>query len=164
MEQDFNNEELDNEGIEPPPQEAPKNYEDLAIEEPEREVKLENLEVSKEDAGIDESDQVAKTDFQSALAAITPKFVNKRMDAILQPVMKSRVFPDNYLDLNYLLTMMLIEEQEGKDDIDFLEIVTGAQVATSVAYEGKHIIDVSEMYGAANEQEMDKLSKDILGS
>ena len=91
--------------------ESPK-YDDLVLEEPERNVDIATLEVSKDEVGSDDGDTVKKTDFQAALAEITPKFKNKRMDDMLQPIIKSRVFADNYLDLNYLLTMSLIEEQE----------------------------------------------------
>jgi hypothetical protein len=142
--------------------EKPPTYEELVQEEPERKINIENIEVSKGSVGEDEEDDlVSASDFKAALGAITPKFASKRMNDILQPIMMSRVFPDNYLDLNYVLTTMMIEELEGQNDIDFLQILTGNQVATSKAYEGKHIIDIAELYGAARDEEMDKLGKEL---
>ena len=157
---DFENGETPEEAL---PEEPPK-YEDLVTEEPEHPVSLGALEVSRDEAGGDEDDVVTRTDLQAAMKAITPKFKDKRMEALLQPVMVSRVFPDNYLDLNYLLVMSMIEEHEGEDDIDIVSIITGSQVATSKAYEGKHIIDILEIAGVAHEEEMEKLSKEILGA
>lgn len=155
------NEEIPEEAL---PEEPPK-YEDLVAEEPERQVTVESLEVPRGEAGEDgEDDVVKRTDLQAAMQAITPKFKDKRMDSLLQPVMVSRVFPDNYLDLNYLLVMSMIEEHEGEDDIDIVGIITGSQVATSKAYEGKHIIDILEIAGVAHEEEMERLSKEILGA
>ena len=162
-EDEFGNEEDDETPEDALPEETPE-YEGVAQEEPERPVDLEKYAVGDEDVGEDIEDAIVRSDFQAGLQAITPVFVDKRQNELLQPIMKSRVFPDNYLDLNYLLTTMMIEELENDSrEVDFLRIVTGNQVATTIAYDGKHIIDVSELYGAAREADMEKLSKQILG-
>ena len=132
----------------------------VVIEEAEQDVDFGDYEVGKSLSEVEE-ETPHQTDLQSAMRAIIPKFKDKRMDSLLQPVMVSRVFPDNYLDLNYLLVMSMIEEHEGDDDIDIVGIITGAQVATSKAYEGKHIIDILEIAGVAHEQEMENLSKEL---
>ena len=75
--------------------------------------------------------------------------------------MSSRVFPDNFLDLNYLLVMSQIEEHEGDDDIDILAIIALTQVATSIGYEGRGRVEDLEVAGVAHEQEMEKLSKEL---
>jgi len=133
----------------------------VVIEDPEQELDLGDYEVGGKTLSDVEEETPHQTDLQSAMRAIIPKFKDKRMDSLLQPVMVSRVFPDNYLDLNYLLVMAQIEEHEGDDDIDILGIITGVQVATSKAYEGKHIIDILEIAGVAHEQEMENLSKEL---
>ena len=132
----------------------------VAIEEPEQEIDFGDYEAGKSLSEVEE-ETPHQTDLQSAMKAIIPRFKDKRMDSLLQPVMVSRVFPDNYLDLNYLLVMSQIEEHEGEPDIDIVAIITGAQVATSKAYEGKHIIDILEIAGVAHEEELEKLSKDL---
>ena len=132
----------------------------VVIEEAEQETDFGDYEVGKSLSEVEE-ETPHQTDLQSAMKAIIPRFKDKRMDSLLQPVMVSRVFPDNYLDLNYLLVMSQIEEHEGEPDIDIVAIITGAQVATSKAYEGKHIIDILEIAGVAHEEELEKLSKDL---
>lgn len=108
-----------------------------------------------------EAETPHQTDLQAVLKTLTPKFMMKRMNDLLGPVMVSRIFPDNYLDLNYLLVMSMIEEQEGQDDIDVAAIITGVQVGTSIGYEGRGIADRLEIAGVAHEEEMEKLSKEL---
>ncbi len=102
-----------------------------------------------------------QSDLQSVLKSLSPKFKHARMNDLLQPILVSRVFPDNYLDLNYFLVMSMIEELEGEDDIDVVGIVTGTQVGTSIGYEGRGIADRLEIAGAAQEKEMENLSKEL---
>ena len=154
-------------GVNPEDNELIPKYEDVVEEFPERDIKIDDVEVAPSESESEDDEGVHKTDLQTAMAAITPKFRNKRMNEILQPVMSSRVMPDNYLDLNYLLTMMQIEEGEGKlnskgvEDIDILAIITGNQAATSIAYEGRHIADILEIAGVAQESEMENLAKGL---
>jgi len=146
------------------PEEPPK-YEDLVVEEPERPVKLAEIEVSKDDAGdMDGDDVVTRTDLQAAMNAITPKFKSKRMNEILGPIMVSDVLTDQYLDYIYFVSMSLIEEEEGNEDVDILGILTGVNVAISKAYQKRHVFDILEIAGVAHEEEMERLSKEILGS
>lgn len=132
----------------------------VVTETPEREIELEDLgdSVSLAEAEEETSHQ---SDLQAVLKYLHPKFKDKRMNDVLQPIMASRVFPDNHLDLNYLLTMYMIEEHEGSPDIDFLGIVTGNQAGTSIGYEGRGRIEDLEVAGVAHEQEMEKLSKEL---
>lgn len=102
-----------------------------------------------------------QTDLQSVLKYLHPKFRDKRHNDLLQPIMASRIFPDNYLDLNYLLVMSMIEEHEGDDDIDVVAIITNSQVATSIGYEGRGRIEDLEVAGVAHEEELERLSKDL---
>ena len=131
----------------------PETYEDLVQEEPEREVDLGEMptSVSEAEEGVESS-----SDLKSAMRAITPKFKNKRLNDLLQPILTSRVFPDNYLDLNYVLNMTMFEEDD--DEADFIGTLTATQVVTSKAYEGRHIIDILEIAGVAHEEEMEQLA------
>ena len=132
----------------------------LILEEPEQEIVLDDvgggLSLSES-----EDETSHQTDLQSVLKYLHPKFKDKRLDELLQPIMASRVFPDNFLDLNYLLVMSLIEECEGKADIDIVAIITMVQVATSIGYEGRGRVEDLEVAGVAHEQEMEKLSKEL---
>ena len=139
---------------------TPLNYGDLVTVEDEREINLEDYEPPKTLSEEEEETQQI-TDFRAAVKAIKPKFMTKRQNDLLQPIMMGRTFPDNYLDLNYFLTMSMVEEQENEKDIDFISIVTGNQVATSISYEGRHIIDIEELFGVSRDQEMDELSKKL---
>lgn len=73
----------------------------------------------------------------------------------------TRIFPDNYLDLNYLQVMSMIEESEEEEDVDFVGIVSAVQAATSIGYEGRGRFDILEIAGVAHEEEMEKLSKEL---
>ena len=90
-----------------------------------------------------------------------PKYKNKRLNELLQSAMASRIFPDNFLDKNYLIVMSLIEEQEGDDDIDVVGIISMVQDGTSIGYEGRGRVEDLEVAGVAHEQEMEKLSKEL---
>jgi len=135
-------------------------YEVMLTEEDELEVNLEEHDMPR---GVSEAEADTGTlsDFKAAIASITPKFASKRQNDIMQPIMVGRIPPENVLDLNYLTNMYMIEELEGEEDIDFLAIVTGNQVGISIGFEGRGIIDRAEMYGAARESEMERLSKDL---
>lgn len=127
---------------------------------PQREVDLDELELAKSMTESEEETE-HKTDLQTAMKHLLPKYKTKRMNELLQPIMMSGIFPDNYLDLNYFLVMSMIEEGEGEADIDFSGIVTAAQVATSIGYERRGRIDILEVAGVAHEEEMQKLSKEL---
>ena len=140
---------------------VPKTYDELVSEEPERVVDLEELGIGKSLSEAEEETE-HKTDLQAALKLLIPKFPDSRMNDMLQPIMVSRIFPENLLDLNYLLNMTQFEELERKgENLDFVKIVTGNQAATSIGYKGQGRIDILEVAGAAREQEMEKLAKDL---
>ncbi len=136
-------------------------YDNLVIEEPEHVVSLEKFEVQPSESDDGEDDTVSKTDLQAAMKAITPRFKDKRMDAILQPIMVSRIFPDEYIPLRNWVIACLMLENAHKKGLDILAITTGVQVAISKAWDGKHIIDILEIAGVAHDEELDKLSKDL---
>ena len=135
-------------------------YDNLVTEEPKREIDFDEFLVPKT-IGEAEEEGVHKTDLQAAMTAITPRFATKRQNDILQPVMSSRIFPDNFLDVNYFINIYLLEEQEGDDAkyVDVLGTIINTQVATTIAYEGRHIIDVLEIAGVAHEEEMEKITR-----
>ena len=136
--------------------EEPGELLDLA----ERESGLDDLEVSRTVSEAEEETE-HKTDLQAAMGALLPRFKNKRMNDLLQPAMVSRIFPDNYLDKNFLLVMSTIEELEGADDIDIVGIISNVQDATSIGYEGRGRVDILEIAGVAHEEDMEKLTKEL---
>jgi len=130
------------------------------LEYDEREVGIDDLGGMKSLADA-EDETPHQSDLQSVLKSLSPKFKNNRMNELLQPVMVSRIFPDNYLDLNYLLVMSMIEELEEDSDVDIVGIITGVQVGTSIGYEGRGIADRLEIAGVAQEQELEKMTKEL---
>jgi patatin-like phospholipase/acyl hydrolase len=134
----------------------------VVVEDPEREMEeMEDLGGTRSLSEAEEETQHL-SDLQSVLKSLSPRFKNDRMNDITAPIMVSRIFPDNYLDLNYLMVMSLIEEMaEESDDVDVVGIITGVQAVTSIGYEGRGIADRLEIAGVAHEEEMEKLSKEL---
>ncbi len=139
-----------------------QNQEDVPVvlEEPEQEIELEEY---GEGQSLSEAEEgtLHLTDLQAVLKNLNPKYPSKRQNDLFLPITSSRVFPDNFLDLNYLLVMSQIEEQEDESDIDILAIITMTQVATSIGYEGRGRVEALEVAGVAHEQEMEKLTKEL---
>ena len=129
------------------------------LDEPEREIGG-DFEAGKSLAEAEEDTQ-QKTDLQSAMKYLLPKYKSQRMNELLQSAMVSRIFPDNLLDKNYLLVMAMIEECADDDDIDIVGIISTVQDALSIGYEGRGRIDILEIAGVAHEEEMEKLSKEL---
>lgn len=140
----------------------PTGYGDIVTEEPEREVDLGEIDEPKTLTEAEEETE-HKTDLQAAMRALLPKFKNKRMNELLQSAMVSRIFPDNFLDKNYLLVMSLIEESEIDDnaDIDVVGIISAIQDGLSIGYKGQGRIDILEIAGVAHEEEIEKLAKEL---
>ena len=138
----------------------PLSYEGLVQEEPERDVNLDEIDVTRSLTEAEEETEHT-TDLRAAMKHLLPKFKSPRMNALLQPIMVSRVFPDNLLDLNYLLNMNEFEEHEDDADFDFVGVVTGNQAGTSIGFKGQGRIDILEIAGVAHEEEMDKLAKEL---
>ena len=131
----------------------------VLTEEPEQMLDVEDFEGQS----LTEAEEEAphQSDIQSVLKYLHPKYKNKRLNELLQSAMASRIFPDNFLDKNYLIVMSLIEEQEGDDDIDVVGIISMVQDGTSIGYEGRGRVEDLEVAGVAHEQEMEKLSKEL---
>jgi hypothetical protein len=75
--------------------------------------------------------------------------------------MISRILPDNYVDKHFIISAALIEEQCTEENFDPIAIISGVQDALMIGFEGRGIGDRLELAGAAREQEMEKLSKDL---
>lgn len=150
--------EPDDEEVE---QDSERDYGELLVEEPPREVDIEDFE-SPKTISEEEEETVHKTDIQAILNHLIPKLPNERMRKLLQPALVSRVFPDNYTDKHFLLSAALIEEHEPDDEnLDVVGIISIVQDVLSKAFEGRHIIDLLELAGVAHEEEMEKLSKEL---
>lgn len=101
------------------------------------------------------------TNVQAVLKSLTPTFSNKRVNALLQPAMVSRIFPDNFMDKHFLLSAALIEEYDPFDDPPVIDIISWVQDGLSIGFEGRGIGDRLEVAGAASDEEMEKLSKQL---
>lgn len=134
--------------------------EPVTIEEPEQELEF------GEAGGLQtlaeaEEETPHETDLQAVLKYLHPRYKDKRLNELLQSAMSSRIFPDNFLDKNYLLVMSLIEEHEGDDDIDIVGIISMVQDATSIGYEGRGRVEDLEVAGVAHEEELERMSKEL---
>jgi hypothetical protein len=134
--------------------------EPAVLEEPEQELELEEAEG---DQTLSEAEEEAPhdSDLKAVLRYLHPKYKDKRLNELLQSAMASRIFPDNFLDKNYLLVMSLIEEKEGDNDIDVVGIISMVQDGTSIGYEGRGRVEDLEVAGVAHEEELERLSKDL---
>lgn len=135
-------------------------YEDMVQEEPEREIDPNVLNVPRS-VSEEEEEVSGKTDIQAIVAALTPRFKNKRINELCQSAMVSRIFPDNYTDKHFLITASLIEEMSPDEDVDVVGIISQVQDALSIGFEGRGIADRLEIAGVAHEAELEKLSKDL---
>ncbi len=133
-------------------------YENLVNEELERDIG-DDGDIKTLTEAEEETEQ--KTDLQSAMTALLPRYKNKRINELLQSAMVSRIFPDNYIDKHFLITASLIEEYDPTDDIDVVLIISQVQDGLSIGYEGRGRIDILEIAGVAHEEEMDKLTKEL---
>lgn len=146
--------EREGEGLKTP------TYTDLVTEEPERPTDIDGFK-SPKPLTEEEEDSVSRSDLKEAMHRLLPRFVNKRIDELLQPAMVSRIFPDNYIDKHFLITASLIEEHDPTDDVDVLGIISKVQDGLSIGYEGRGRIDILEIAGVAHEEEMEKISKEL---
>jgi len=79
-----------------------------------------------------EEETAQQTDLQAAIKSLMPKFKNKKLNDDLQPLMRARIFPENFLDLNYVLVMSFIEAcEDEEEEIDFVGTIAAVQSATS---------------------------------
>lgn len=135
-------------------------FEPVMIEEAEQDFDLEDFGEIRTLAESEE-ETPHQSDLQAVLKYLHPKYKDKRLNELLQSAMSSRIFPDNFLDKNYLLVMSLIEEKEGDDDIDIVGIISMVQDATSIGYEGRGRIEDLEVAGVSRDEEIEKLSKEL---
>jgi hypothetical protein len=141
--------------------EEPITYEDLVVEEPEREVDLEDYEAPKSYTETEE-DAPQLSDLKAVLRAISPRSKFERVNDLAQPAMVSRIFPDNLLDKNKLIVLSLLEEYEEEDsEVPVIDIISNVQDILSIGYEGRGIVERLEIAGVAHEEEMEKLAKDL---
>ena len=135
-------------------------FEQLVKQEPERDIDLSKYQPPKS-VSEEEEETVQKSDLQEAMKRFFPKFVDKRINNLMQPAMVSRIHPENYMDKHFLITASLIEEQSPADDIDVVGIISLVQDGLSIGYEGRGRVEILEAVGASREEELEKLSKDL---
>lgn len=136
-------------------------YDRMVVEEPEREISLEGLDVPKT-LSEEEEETPQRTDIQAILKALTPKYPDKKLDDQLQPVMVSRVFPDNLLDSCKMTVLSRLQHFEpSNSEFDIWGIILATHNAHSIGFEGRGIVDRLEIAGVAHEEEMEKLSKEF---
>lgn len=130
-------------------------------EEAELEIDLDEFEDRKTLTEAEE-ETPHQTDLQAVLKYLHPKYKDKRLNELLQSAMASRVFPDNLVDKNHLLSVSLIEEYaEAGGDVPVVDIISMVQDAISIGFEGRARVEDLEVAGVAHEEEMEKLSKEL---
>ena len=146
----------------PIPEDEPiESYDELVTEEPEREVSIEEYKGVKTVSEEEEEGEL-KSDVKYILRTLTPRFPDKKLDALLQPVMVSRIFPDNMMDSCKMTVLSRLQSFEPSDNtIDPWSIILATHNAHSIGFEGRGIIDRLEIAGVAREEELEKLSKDL---
>lgn len=138
----------------------PPEYDDLMTETAERQVDIGDLPSGKTlTESEDETDP--KSDFQIALKELRPVCPDEKLRIVLESARVSRIYPDNLLDKMFPIVMARFEDDEGGEDIDFIQTLMLVQDAMLVGLEGKGIIDVMEMLGATKEAELEKLTQGL---
>lgn len=151
----------DNEEQEQKQELPPPTYEQLVTEEPEREVELEEYDTPKtvSDAMAESGNQ---SDLKAVLQSLTPTSKNERLNEFGKSAMVTRTYPDNVIDKQKCIVLDIIESAEEDDaDVDIMGAIMYAQDVCLIGLQGKGIADRIEIAGAAHEQDMEKLSKDL---
>lgn len=133
----------------------------VVLEEPEQEIDLDEYGGG---GTLSEAEEETPhmTDLQAVLKYLHPKYKDRRMNELLQSAAASRVFPDNFWAKHRLLVTSLVEECAGDgEDVDILGILSMAQDALSIGFEGRGRVEDLEVAGVAHEEEMEKLSKEL---
>lgn len=138
----------------------PTRYEDLVIEEDERPVALEGLSrVQSLSEAEEETQQIS--DIKMVLKYLHHQYPDKKLNNILQSAASSRIFPDNLLDKQFLITMSHIEQHAEDPDFDVVGIISMVQDAMSRGFEGRQRVEDLEIGGVIHEEDIDKLSKEL---
>jgi hypothetical protein len=130
----------------------------VATEEEEREIEIDESEVG----GGTLSDKLALapnlSDMQSAMVALLPEGFWSRMFRLYKLVVVGRISPDSFIALLRIAVKSIIKRSNPRRPVDVGEIVTAIYAILSKGLDGKGIIDILELAGAAREQsELEKL-------
>jgi hypothetical protein len=151
----------DEELIPPEDENAVPKYEDMVINEPEREVKLDSYVPPAKTIDEEEEETVQKTDKQAILRALRPRIKDPVLNELAQSAMSSRIFPDNFTYKHFLIAASHIERHMYDKDLNVASIISQTQDFLSIGFEGRHIADLLELAGAETSEELDKLSKSL---
>lgn len=139
------------------------DYRDLVVETPPR------PEEDGESGGNDPSSSMSnaldgvshKTSIQTIIDSLTPRCKDRRVDELMQPVMVSRVQPDNVLDRCKVTVFGRFYESEDRDNFDFLSTMSNVHDAVMIGFQGRGIADRLEAAGAQREEEIKELSQKL---
>lgn len=128
-----------------------KAYDELTSRQPPREVEL-----PKSPATLGEAMELSEdlTDFQAAVKVLHPT----KLDA--NSVMVGRIDPGVFLALIHLMSVNEIMRADPKEAIDVNSIYRDNYVRLSIGLDGKGIIDIAELLGAAREE---RKAREMLG-
>ena len=143
-----------------------KAFEDLAVQDPEREVEtLGDNDFEEEDEPksladkLDESSDL--TDMQSAIARLFPADLG---NAVINKVMVARIAPDVFIPLLKMLVNEEIVKSDPTKPISVATIVAKIYTLLSIGLDGKGRIDHIELAGASKEtEELEGLGKSLFG-
>lgn len=140
--------------------EEPLTYDDIATEEPEREVDF-SQEYGGDSFSEVESSTQSTSDFKEITKILLHKFKDERIDEVVRPAMTSRIFADNFLDKYIFTIAMLVLEQDQFKPFDFLTMVDHVQDGFSFGYQGRGIEDLLDAIGVTKESDIANLSDNL---
>jgi hypothetical protein len=125
----------------------------VAIEEEEREIEIDESEI----AGDTLTDKLALapnlSDMQSAMLALLPEGFWSQMFRLYKLMVVSRTSPDSFIPLLRITVKSIIKRSNPRRPVDVGEIVAAVYAILSKGLDGKGIIDILELAGAARESE-----------
>jgi len=83
-------------------------FEDLSVEEPEREIADDANGGGYTGGSVTEQEEATGniSDFKALIGALNPHIKDVRLNELLQTARVSRIFPDNFLDKSAVITAM----------------------------------------------------------
>jgi hypothetical protein len=136
-------------------------YEDMVEEKPERVVTLEDYKPATKTVSEEEEEGDNQSDIKAILRILRPKFANKRINEYCRSAMDTRIPPDNLIDKHHLICLAIMEEQCNDVNFSPVEIITLAQDALLIGFEGRGIGDMLELAGVVKQNELDHLSREL---
>jgi hypothetical protein len=134
--------------------EGKTGYEGMAVEEPERELELSEDELANV-SSLSKRTELAPnlSDMQTAMLMLIPEGEWNRLVKYYKLLVVSRISPDIFMPLLRVLVKSAVKRANPRIPIEVGEMVTAVYAILSKGLDGKGIIDLLEISGAAREAE-----------